>query len=331
MNRFIAILLVMSSGLWAQLPTIAVLDLSSKSLQESDVKAISVQVAQEIFKSGYFEVLERADIAKVLQEQGLAQTGAVKEEEAIGVGKLIGAKKMLCGSVEAVDRGFIENLRIIDVESGRTENMVTYNFEGDVKDLIVKGAREAVNQLIVKIGGARPVELQFVFIATRKEKTFQVCSGDTVRTGDRIHIMIKPNQRCYVYIVNQDAAGNVYCLFPNTAQRYKALEPDAEYHVPGEGMEFELDSITGKESVFITASTEPLTDIEKMIFKTDDAITEKKQVLASIRTRGMAEIVKGDQTVVKLEKGNTYHGLSDLLTGTGTFRHIMGFFHVPNR
>jgi len=52
-----------------------------------------------LVKSGKFMVIERQQLAKIMQEQGLGQTGAVTPQSAAQVGKLLGVELMVMGSV----------------------------------------------------------------------------------------------------------------------------------------------------------------------------------------------------------------------------------------
>ena len=61
---------------------------------------ISDELTTTLFKSGYFEVLDRQHLAKVLEEQGLAQTGLIDENSAVEIGKLIGAGVFVFGRIQ---------------------------------------------------------------------------------------------------------------------------------------------------------------------------------------------------------------------------------------
>ena len=312
----------------AQLPKIAVLDLSSKSLPKSDVKAITGRLTQEIYKSGYYELVERSNLAKLFEEHKLNQSDITDKSDAIKLGKVAGAQKILFGAVEKMDDVYIINIKLVNVETACIENMVSYEHDGKLKKLIKKGIAEIVNELTGKELGLKPIQVEFSFIAVREGKSFSVKSGDTLQTGDRIHITVKPNLRCYVYMINQDAKGNVYSLFPNPSQRYMALEAGVEYHIPGKGMSFELDENTGKEHIYITASQIPMNDIEQLILKDKNEITEKDKLLGTIATRGLAKIVKGNETIIELENGVSFNCITDILSGSGAFRYEVVFEHT---
>jgi tetratricopeptide (TPR) repeat protein len=61
---------------------------------------MSDEFTSTLFKSGYFEVLDREHLAKVLEEQGLAQTGLIDESSAVEIGNIIGAGVFVFGRIQ---------------------------------------------------------------------------------------------------------------------------------------------------------------------------------------------------------------------------------------
>ncbi len=51
-----------------------------------------------------FTLVERADIGKIMKEQGLSLTGAINTDSAIKVGTLLGAKYLMIGKVTQVEK-----------------------------------------------------------------------------------------------------------------------------------------------------------------------------------------------------------------------------------
>lgn len=61
---------------------------------------LSDEFTSTLFKSGYFEVLDRTHLAKILEEQGLAQTGLIDESSAAQIGNIIGAAVFVFGRIQ---------------------------------------------------------------------------------------------------------------------------------------------------------------------------------------------------------------------------------------
>lgn len=219
--------------------------------------------------------------------------------------------------------------KYVDVETGRIENIISFEQKsGGLKELISQGIHKLVKKIKEEIKLKTSLNVQFSFMAIRGNESFTVQSGDTLLSGDNIHITVVPSQRCYIYIINQDAKGEVYSLFPNPAQRYRALNAGVEYHIPGNDLSFELDENTGKESLYLIASLNPIKDIEKIVFTSTKNVSEKQKLFGVISSRGFAKIMKGNKTAINLKSGKSFNSLADLLYGNDAFRHIIVFEHV---
>ena len=100
---------------------VAVLDLKPKGTSRIISNAISDIIRSEMVKTGFFTVIERAQMDEVLREQGFQQTGCTDASCAVQVGKLLSAKKILLGEVNRVGRAYMITVRIVDVEKGLAE------------------------------------------------------------------------------------------------------------------------------------------------------------------------------------------------------------------
>ena len=139
----------------------------------------SDQLATHLVKSNAFIVIEREQLAKVMGEQALGQTGAVKGETAAKVGELLGAQSLITGSITefgftqgTTDGGLFKkkvqkvravvNIRAIDTSTGAI--LFAENGEGvaETEDTQVFGFGsksgydetlndKALNQAIVKL------------------------------------------------------------------------------------------------------------------------------------------------------------------------------------
>ena len=100
---------------------IAVLDLTGQGVTEGELQTLSERLRIEMFKTGRFRVMERAQMDAVLEEQGFQQTDCVATECVVEVGRLVGVSKMVAGNVGKIGRVYTITARIIDVESGELE------------------------------------------------------------------------------------------------------------------------------------------------------------------------------------------------------------------
>lgn len=101
-------------------PTLSVLyfDNVSKS-QELDWlrSGLSDMLATDIAASGAATVVEREHLAEVLKEQELQLSGMVRDEDAVRMGSILAARKIVYGSFLAAGKTLRIEARLVDVES----------------------------------------------------------------------------------------------------------------------------------------------------------------------------------------------------------------------
>jgi TolB-like protein len=79
---------------------------------------LSDMLVTKVINSGKFDVVERSQLDKIMEEKSLAQSGVVEESEALKVAKLAGADLILIGTAN-IGGGKIEaDARIVDIKTG---------------------------------------------------------------------------------------------------------------------------------------------------------------------------------------------------------------------
>lgn len=100
---------------------IAILDfqLQGEGFETQDMGIIVAEwFITALVKAGRFEVIERGLIQKLLEEQKLSMSGIVDETTATKIGKVLGVKAIISGSVMKLQDVIEINARIIGVETG---------------------------------------------------------------------------------------------------------------------------------------------------------------------------------------------------------------------
>lgn len=120
----LALMLVLSLCALAQADfnktKIAVLDfnLQGSNFETEDMgKIVAEWFITALVKEGRFEVVERGMLQKIIAEQKLALSGLVDESTATQLGKVLGVKVVITGTVMKLQNITEINARIIDVES----------------------------------------------------------------------------------------------------------------------------------------------------------------------------------------------------------------------
>lgn len=191
---------------------LAVIDFEQKAPQEFQGKQIGEIVAEWLITSlvntGRFEVVERAQLQKILKEQQLGMTGMINQDTAAKVGELLGVKVIITGSVIQMGNTYDVNARLISVEDGsilraeRIRGMGLDSFERMMdtladslkKDFPVEGYVVMVSgkRAMIDLGRTNGVEPGMRFFALRKGApvrhpiTGKMLAGEDVKIGEMV-------------------------------------------------------------------------------------------------------------------------------------------------
>ena len=100
-------------------PTIAVLKLAARGVSAQDATAISELLRTAIINTETFSVIKDRSLKQVLQVLQLEQTDCIDEECAVKIGGMLDVQKVIVGTVGKVGSGYIINVRVIDVGTGK--------------------------------------------------------------------------------------------------------------------------------------------------------------------------------------------------------------------
>ena len=79
--------------------------------------AVSELMTQQLLKNSRFKLVERTQLEKILVEQKLGQSGAIDADTAAKVGKLLGARLAMLGSVSRFGKSYQITAKIVDTET----------------------------------------------------------------------------------------------------------------------------------------------------------------------------------------------------------------------
>lgn len=96
---------------------IAVINLEAKAVSIETAGLISDLLRNDLFELGKYNVVERAEIDKILKEQAFQQTGCTAIRCAVEIGKILNVQQSVIGTVGRLGEKFIINVRLLDVET----------------------------------------------------------------------------------------------------------------------------------------------------------------------------------------------------------------------
>lgn len=119
---------------------VAVLDFQQNgSFSNQDVgKIVAEWFTTSLVETGRFEVIERRLLQQILQEQKMGASGLMDPASASRLGKVLGVKTIVTGTVQSYDRTYELNVRLINVETGAiiTADRVRAGSTSSLPDLV---------------------------------------------------------------------------------------------------------------------------------------------------------------------------------------------------
>jgi len=101
--------------------TVAVLNIDSRGVIQNP-ESMGYLVRLELEKTGVYNVMDKYDVADIVEKNNLEISGCYGKSCLIEVGKSLGVRKMVTGSAERFGEKIVITLRLINVESGEISN-----------------------------------------------------------------------------------------------------------------------------------------------------------------------------------------------------------------
>jgi TolB-like protein len=117
---------------------VAILTLkNSNGVSIGEAEIISDRLRNDFFTTGRVDVMERDQMQSILKEQGFQQSGLCTDEGCmVELGKMLGVKRLIAGSIGKLGSMYLLNVRSIDVSSGKIDCAVTDDIKGDIEDVV---------------------------------------------------------------------------------------------------------------------------------------------------------------------------------------------------
>ena len=126
---------------------IAIIDFEGIGVSEGEARALTHRLTSEIISLEMYQIVERSEMKRLLDEQKFQYSGCVDITCAVEIGKLIGAKYMVVGSISKLGNIFSLDSRMISVETGESYISATYTVEGKIEKVIKYGMKSLAYQL----------------------------------------------------------------------------------------------------------------------------------------------------------------------------------------
>jgi hypothetical protein len=111
------------------------------------------------------------------------------------------------------------------------------------------------------------LEVQASFFKTGEEGVVQrLAAGSRVGPGDQLFLEARGTRKMHVYVLNSDARGSAFVLFPlQDLEQQNPLEPDRMHRLPAPDRSWTVTSAGGTEFILMVVSAEALPEVEREI------------------------------------------------------------------
>lgn len=132
-----------------QIANIAVADLSAKNVSAADASIVADFLRTELVNTRRFNVIEKANMEKILAEAAFQQTGCTTSECAVQMGKLLNVHTMVVGSLSKLMDTYYITTNLVEVETGK----IIASYDQDA--MSAKELKQACRILAEKLAGMR--------------------------------------------------------------------------------------------------------------------------------------------------------------------------------
>lgn len=162
------------------LPNIAIYQIESRSVTKDEAVTITEMIAVAVGNTYMANVMERSQMEQILKEQGFQNSGSCDGSECIvQVGQLLGVEKAVIGSIGKLDKSWILNLRIVNIQTGLIEKQTSQQFSGSLSDINNALIKPSV---ITLFGNDRKIEEKEESLSladTARSNAFTILFGST--------------------------------------------------------------------------------------------------------------------------------------------------------
>ena len=125
---------------------IAIIDFEGIGVTEDEAKILTQRLTSEMIALEVYQVIERKEMKRLLEEQKFQYSGCVDMKCAVEIGKMIGTKYMVVGSISKVGKTYSVDSRLISVETGESYSSAFVETKGEIDNLF-KGMKNIASQL----------------------------------------------------------------------------------------------------------------------------------------------------------------------------------------
>lgn len=278
---------------------------------------------------GRFAVVERMQLRKVLREGELF--GAEDPETRLDLSKA-GVRGLVTGAYLPSGSGVLVSARLVRVEDGVVLGAASREvpLDREVRGLLEREFPRAPRGPSQPAPDAPALLEAGVFYEAPNGRAYPVKEGMVLYREDNYRLYFKPNRKAHVYVVQVDARGEVFRLFPNAEGKwgYRTLgnpvEAGTAVWAPEPPKFLYLDENAGREEIYFFAAERPIPELEGASSPTKKSLQRTLKLMGVGGTRVSSTAVE-----VKNPGGGTlsYETIRAKVNARGDLTYQVWFWH----
>ena len=141
----ILIIILLTTSLFSR-EAIAVIDFDVINISEGDAKGLTYRLSTEMIALNW-RTVERTEMNRLLDEQKFQYSGCADIKCAVEIGKMLGTKYMVVGTINKVGKRFTVDSRLINVETSEVYANGQYTSDSNIDDVFKYGMKSIAYQL----------------------------------------------------------------------------------------------------------------------------------------------------------------------------------------
>lgn len=156
--------------------TAAVLGFQAEGLSASAAEALSNVVRKIVLENGRLILIDRDRTEAVLAEQGFIMAGGCYDVSClVEAGRVLGANRVITGSINLLGRKYLIELRSANVGTGRIEALETAEYRGEVE-----GLTDPVNDIAKRLVARLINDPGVIFVETEPNSSAVEVDGEPI-------------------------------------------------------------------------------------------------------------------------------------------------------
>ena len=119
-------------------PTVAVMDFEGRGISMMEAQTLTDRFMTAMANTERVQLVDRATMGDVLNEQGYSSSECTSDECASEVGAMLGVQLMINGSIGKIGNTYTIDAKMFSVATGAAESMKNLSYQGEVDGLITE-------------------------------------------------------------------------------------------------------------------------------------------------------------------------------------------------